>query len=155
MAALGLRPLTGPPTRFFYPDGFVCCVGVPDRAPAENMTTQTPPAGSWKALQTSLKEEATGERHPFFPIRDVPTDVPVKLKVLTGPHFDGFHGQYSLVELDVQVREGTEKGKNYRLCVSGARLARALAGVEPQAGDPITVTARGTGKERQWTVAKA
>lgn len=113
------------------------------------MTTTATQTGSWKVFQSSLKPEISGERYPFFPIRDVPTEQPITMRVIAGPFFDGFHGGYSLVELDVE-----QNGTKYRLCVSGARLARAMAAVEPIPGDKLEVTAQGAGKERAWTVRK-
>ena len=108
---------------------------------------QTQQTHTWKAFQASLKPEASGDRHPFFPLRDVVSGQTVNLTVLGGPYFDGFHGQYSLVELDVSY-----KGQPYRLCVSGARLARALAAIEPGPGAKLAITAKGDGKARDWTV---
>jgi len=106
------------------------------------------PTHTWKAFQASLKPESSGDRHPFFPIKDMVEGQTVNVTVLGGPYFEGFHGGYSLVELDV-----SHKGQPYRMCVSGARLARALAAVAPEVGHKLAITASGSGKARDYTVA--
>lgn len=110
------------------------------------MTTQTAPNGSWKGLQTQLREEPSGERFPFYPIKDVPDGKTVNLEIIGGPYFEGLHGQYSLVELDVQ----DINKDSFRLCVSGSRLAKAIAAVEPEKGDVLQITPTGNGKDRKW-----
>lgn len=99
----------------------------------------------WKTFQQQLRPQETGERFPFFPLRDVPAGTTVRLEVVNGPFFEGLHGQYSLVELDVK-----HKGAMYRLCASGQRLASALAALEPGPGDAIALTPMGDGKSRTW-----
>lgn len=116
--------------------------------------TTAQPAGSWKQFQAMLKPAATGDRHPFFPLAQLPSGSSVDLKLASDPVFDpqGFHGQYSLLEFDAEQRSGTDKGKLYRVCVSGSRLAAGLASVGPQQGDTVRLTPSGEGKNRTWTV---
>src|SRR5687768_14292766 len=97
-----------------------------------NMTPDpASPPGSWKTLQTQLKAKgADGERHPFFPLAQLTG--PAEMLVNAGPFFEGFHGQYSLVELDV-----LHEKKPYRLCVSGSRLAARMSEAEPMPGDRL------------------
>lgn len=105
----------------------------------------TPILKDWASFQQTLKGEANGERFPFFPLRDVPSGKTVTFTVTAGPFFEGFHGQYSLCELDVRM------GKDqYRLCVSGTRLAAALASIQPGPGSEVSLTPTGDGKNRTW-----
>ena len=109
----------------------------------------TPPA-TWKDFAATVKAGPDGERHPFFPLQTL--DKPVEIVFDGNPVFDPtkFHGQYSLMEADIVVR-----GEPFRLCVSGARLASALAKVEPGDGSHVILTPNGTGKSRTWTAARA
>jgi len=107
------------------------------------MDTQQPQ--TWKSLQTQLKPTATGERHPFFPLAQLAEPAEV---FVNGVELDStkFHGQFSLFELDV-----LHKKQPFRLCVSGARLASAIAALEPVAGDRLELVPKGTGKDRTWS----
>src|SRR5688572_31353670 len=98
-----------------------------------------PTATSWKGLNDELKD-ADGERHEFFPLNGVGDGQTVELTLIGEPVFDAtkFHGKFSMLEVD--VRQGSTP---YRLCVSGTRLAKALASVEPQIGETIVLTAKG------------
>lgn len=123
------------------------------------MTNQQPttaqPAGSWKSFQETLKPALNGERHPFFPLAQLPAGSHVDLQLTTNPEFDParFHGQYSKLEFDAIQRSGTDKGKPFRVCVSGARLAVALAAVEPMAGMTVRLQPTGDGKNRTWAAS--
>lgn len=110
-----------------------------------------PRATSWSGLRENLKN-ADGERHEFFPLQQVEDGQSVTLTLIGEPVFDqsAFHGKFSMFEVD--VRQGTTP---YRLCVSGARLAKALADLEPAVGTVVTLTAKGpSGRERKWTATK-
>lgn len=115
------------------------------------MTDHPPTVGSWSDLKLN---GGNGDRHPFFPLRDLRSDEPITFTVQGDPEFNpqNFHGQYSMVELDVW-----HNGSPYRLCVSGTRLARALAPLKPTNGDRVTLTPRGEQKQREWkaTIVKA
>lgn len=115
----------------------------------EEPAPERPRAASWKALREDLKN-ANADRHPFYPIGQL--DRTVRLTLLGAPIFDpsGFHGQFSTIEIDVADHTGTP----YRLCVSGSRLAAALAAIEPAVGDTVEITPIGTGRERKWQARK-
>lgn len=104
-----------------------------------------PPTASWKTLQMDFEHLPTGERHPFFPLGEITESV--FLKVEGEPVFarEGFHGQYSIFEMDV-----SRAGRMYRLCVSGRRLAKALAALAPARGTMFKLTPIGVGKAREW-----
>lgn len=108
-------------------------------------------ATSWTGLRETLKN-ADGERHEFFPLQQIADGETVELVLIGEPEFDPvkFHGKFSMFEVD--VRQGTTL---YRLCVSGARLAKALADVEPTVGATVVLTAKGpSGRERKWTAVR-
>lgn len=108
-------------------------------------------ATTWKGLNDELKD-ADGDRHEFFPLQGVADGETVELTLIGEPVFDAtkFHGKFSMLEVD--VRHGSTP---YRLCVSGTRLAKALAGVEPQIGETVVLTAKGpNGRERKWSAIK-
>lgn len=110
-----------------------------------------PQATSWKGLNETLKD-ADGERHEFYPLSDVKDGETIELTLLGEAVFDKgkHHGKYSMVEMD--VREGTIP---FRLCVSGARLAKALSALEPTVGTTVLLTAKGpNGRERKWTATR-
>ena len=110
-----------------------------------------PRATSWSNLRENLKN-ADGERHEFFPLQQIGDGESVELVLIGEPVFDpaAFHGKFSMFEVD--VRQGTTP---YRLCVSGSRLAKALADVEPTVGATVVLTAKGpTGRERKWTAVR-
>lgn len=113
-----------------------------------NLTTETattPKPKDWKTLQQWLRPQPAGERHPFFPISQVPSGQEIRLLVTGGPFFENLHGGYSIFEMDVQ------QGKiDHRLCVSGQRLASAISALEPGPGDLISLTPNGDGKGRTW-----
>lgn len=113
-------------------------------------TATTPVLKGWKDLQATLKGDDGGERHPFFPLRDVQSGQKVTLTVTAGPFFENLHGQFSICELDVLQGKAP-----FRLCVSGNRLASAIARVEPGAGDVIELTPNGDGKNRTWAAKLA
>lgn len=113
----------------------------------------TPPAtGSWKSLQETLKPEISGDRRPFFPLSQVPSGTTVKVAIDGPCETEAMHGSYSLFEMDVLVSEASGR-KPYRLCVSGQRLARAIAAIAPVPGEVIHMTPTGDGKNRTWVVA--
>lgn len=126
----------------------------PTETPADDPVRETrkrPVATSWKNLDEQL-QDADGERHEFFPLKQVGDGETVTAQLIGEPVFDpkGFHGKFSMLEMDIRV--GSQP---YRLCVSGSRLAKALASVEPQIGDTIVLTAKGPdGRERKWSAIK-
>lgn len=119
---------------------------------ATTTPTRKGPGPEWQALLETLHPEGDGKRFEFFPLKEVPSGSEVHLTLLGPAHFDRaqHHGQFSLLEVDVD-----HKGTPYRLCVSGTRLARAIANVAPGAGDEITLKPTGDGKERTWQVSLA
>lgn len=102
---------------------------------------------------TATLKDSDGERHEFFPLSQVPDGATVELTLIGEPVFDKaqHHGKFSMFEVD--VRQGSTP---YRLCVSGTRLAKAIAALEPKNGSTLVLTAKGpNGRERKWTAAKA
>lgn len=115
------------------------------------MTPETPPATTattgpttWEALEEKARR-ANG--NPFFPIGDVPAGETVRFTV-AGIQMDPalFQGKFSVFEMDIDQR-----GSLYRLCVSGTRLAGAIAALKPKLGDLLELQAIGApGRERKW-----
>ncbi len=113
------------------------------------MTNLEPPQPqTWKTLQSQLRPTATGERHPFFRLADLGQAAEF---FVNGVELDAtkFHGQYSLLELDVLYQK-----QPFRLAVSGTRLAAAIAAIEPMPGDRIELAPTGAGKDRTWTAKR-
>jgi len=119
------------------------------------MTDNTPPATTattgktWEDLE---KESLRANGNPFFPIGEVPDGSAVTMKV-AGFEMDPakFQGKFSKFEMEI-----IQNGNPFRLCVSGSRLAGAIAKIRPVVGDLITLTAVGpAGRERKWNAERS
>lgn len=115
--------------------------------PATNATASTAPM-TWEALEEKAKR-ANGD--PFYPIGDAPDGKAIKIRV-SAIEMDParFQGKFSLFEMGGEI-----DGKAYRICVSGTRLAGAIAAIKPQIGDLLILTPDGpAGRERRWTAER-
>lgn len=102
----------------------------------------------WASYQTAF----TGGRLPFFPFKDIAHGQEIVLKLTSDVEHKsaGFQGAHSLFEFDAISND-----QPFRVCVSGIRLAHAIAGCRPTNGTKLVLTPTGTGRDRLWSAVIA
>jgi hypothetical protein len=108
----------------------------------------------WDAIAKRVPaEKTTASRLPFFGWRDVPENVPLRIRFLSDARTENLSSGYALFEFDGALVNGLTNSE-YLFSVSGARLATAIVQACPGKGDTIELTAKGAGVERTWTATK-